>query len=74
MDNKVTNSKLKSVLFYVCYTNEMCIRNFYFKDGQASYCHMFQNNCGNILVNVDQILDHGPIMYKILSCYLVFEV
>jgi len=36
MDNKVTDSELKGVLFYVCYTKQMCIRNLYFKDGQAS--------------------------------------
>jgi hypothetical protein len=36
MDNKVTDSNIKSVLSYVCYTKEMCIRNLYFKDGQAS--------------------------------------
>jgi hypothetical protein len=41
---------------------------------KQAFCHMFQNNCGNILVNEDQIFDQGPIMYEILSCYLGFEV
>ena len=40
MNNKVTDSKLKGVLFCV-YAKQMCIRNLYFEDGQASILQWF---------------------------------
>jgi len=75
MQDKVTDFELKSVLLYVCYAKQMYIRSVYFKDGQASiFAICFRMMVVTFLSMRTQILDRGPIMYEILSCYSVFEV